>query len=142
MMQDVTPLNLEDQPKLFGLRYDQLVACLAGLIVSSQMYSWCAPIPIMGGQHDLRTYIAIFLCLLGPAYSLVTLNASGSFWETAIDFYITPQTYIPGADSRTVRFLIDEDLPEFIDCDPFANTVPHALETTSTAVATTATAPT
>ncbi len=128
-MQDITPLNLEDQPKLFGLRYDQLIACLAGLIVSSQLYSWCQPIPIMGGQHDLRTYIAVFLCLLGPAYSLVTLNASGGFWETAIDFYISPQTFIPGTDPNTTRFLIDEDLPEFIDSDPFACTEPHQLET-------------
>lgn len=114
-MNDITPLNLEDQPKLFGLRYDQLIACLAGLIVSSQLYSWCQPIPIMGGQHDLRTFIAIFICLLGPAYSLITLNASGSFWDTALDFYITPTTFIPGADPKQDRFLLDEDLPDFLE---------------------------
>jgi hypothetical protein len=31
-MEDITPLNLEDQPKLFGLRYDQLIAVLGALI--------------------------------------------------------------------------------------------------------------
>ena len=28
-MEDITPLNLEDHPKLFGMRYDQLIAILA-----------------------------------------------------------------------------------------------------------------
>lgn len=116
MMDDLTPLNLEDQPKLFGLRYDQLIACLGGLILSTQMYSWTAPIPIAGGQ-DLRLYIAIFLCMIGPAYSLVTLHGSGSFWDSALSFYISPQVFIPGPDPRPVRFLVDETLPEFIDDD-------------------------
>lgn len=129
-MDDITPLNLEDQPKLFGLRYDQLVACLAGLIVSSQMYSWCQPIPIVGG-HDLRMFIAVFLCLLGPAYSLVTMNASGNIWDSAFDFYLTPQTYIPGADPRPARFLIDEELPEFIDMEEL-HAPPHPVISIST----------
>ncbi len=116
-MNDITPLNLEDSPKLFGLRVDQLLACAGSLVVASQLYSWCQPIPIMGGQQDLRMYIAIFILLIGPGYSLVTLNASGSFWDTAIDYYITPQTYIPGADPKVDRFLLDEDLPDFIDSD-------------------------
>ena len=114
-MNDITPLNLEDSPKLFGLRVDQLIACAASLVVASQLYSWCQPIPIMGGQQDLRMYIAIFILFIGPGYSLVTLNASGSFWDTAIDFYISPQTFIPGSDPKQDRFIMDEELPEFID---------------------------
>ena len=51
-MDDITPLNLEDCPKLFGLRYDQLIGILASLIISTQFYSWCNPINFAG--QDFR----------------------------------------------------------------------------------------
>ncbi|MBX3075985.1 hypothetical protein KF728_15915 [Candidatus Obscuribacterales bacterium] len=114
-MEDQTPLNLEDSPKLFGLRYDQLIACLGSLIVSTQLYSWLSPVPFMG--HDLRLDVAIFLGLLGPAYCLFTLNHTTGHWEGIMNFYMSSQVYIPGPDPNPVRFLKDEKLPEFIDQD-------------------------
>ena len=115
MLEDITPLNLEDQPKLFGLRYDQLVTCLVCLIVSTQLYSWCNPIPFLG--HDLRLDVAILIGLLGPGYCLVTMNQSAGRWETMINFYMSPQVFIPGPDPSPQRFLMDEDLPDFIEYD-------------------------
>lgn len=112
-MEDITPLNLEDHPKLFGLRYDQLIAILASLIVSTQLYSWMNPVPF-GGQ-DLRLDVSIFLGLLGPLYCLVTLNHSTSHWENVINYYVSPQVLIPGPDPNPVRFLVDETLPDFIE---------------------------
>jgi len=114
-MNDITPLNLEDSPKLFGLRVDQLIACAASLVVASQLYSWCSPMPIMNGQYDLRLFIALFILLIGPGYSLVTLNASGSFWDSVFEFYISPTTFIPGSDPKQDRFLLDEDLPDYLE---------------------------
>src|ERR1700733_7280641 len=110
-MEDVTPLNLEDHPKLFGLRYDQLIAILASLIFSTQIYSWCCPIHFAG--QDLRLDFCIFVALLGPLYSLVTLNNTAANWETLINFYATSQIFVPGADPNSRRFLIDEELPQF-----------------------------
>jgi hypothetical protein len=110
-MEDVTPLNLEDHPKLFGLRYDQLIAILASLIFATQIYSWCSPVHFAG--QDLRLDICIVVVLLGPLYTLVTLNNSMANWETLINFYITSQIYIPGIDPNPRRFLIDEKLPQF-----------------------------
>lgn len=112
-MEDITPLNLEDQPKLFGLRYDQLIAILASLIVSTQLYSWLNPVPV--GSHDLRLDISIIIGLLGPAYALVTLNHSASHWETILNFYFSSQIYIPGPDPNSVRFLVDEELVDFCE---------------------------
>src|SRR5262245_32777263 len=112
-MEDITPLNLEDHPKLFGLRYDQLIAILGALIASSQLYSWLEPIPFAG--QDLRLDIAIFLFLIGPLYCLVTLNNSAGYWETLINYYISPQVYIPGPDPNPTRFLVDEQLVDFCE---------------------------
>ena len=112
-MDDITPLNLEDSPKLFGMRYDQLVACLGSLIVSTQLYTWLNPIPFLG--HDLRVDVSIFLGLLGPAYCLVTLNHTAGQWENIINFYMSSQVFIPGPDPSPTRFLTDEELPEFED---------------------------
>src|SRR5208283_2431330 len=78
-MDDITPLNLDDHPKLFGMRYDQLIACLGSLIISSQLYSWLDPVMMFG--QDLRLDFSIFLALLGPMYCLVTLNKSAGHWE-------------------------------------------------------------
>lgn len=115
MLEDVTPLNLEDQPKLFGLRYDQLITCLVCLIASTQLYSWLSPIPFLG--HDLRLDVAILIGLVGPIYCLVTMNQNAGQWETLINFYMSPQVYVPGPDPTPERFLMDEDLPELIDFD-------------------------
>ena len=104
-MEDVTPLNLEDHPKLFGLRYDQLIAVLASLIVSAQIYSWFNPVMI--GTHDLRLDVCILIGLLGPVYSLVTLNHSAGYWENLLNFYMTSQVLIPGPDPSPVRFLLE-----------------------------------
>lgn len=110
-MDDVTPLNLEDSPKLFGLRYDQLVWITASLIASTQFYSLMNPMPVLG--HDLRLYISIFLGLIGPVYCLATLNHSSGHWETLLNFYVGSSIYIPGPDPNPTRFLLDEKLPEF-----------------------------
>ncbi len=112
-MEDVTPLNLEDHPKLFGMRYDQLIAVLASLVISTQLYSWLAPIHFAG--QDLRMDICIVIALLGPLYSLITLNNSMANWETIINFYATSQIYVPGVDPNPRRFLIDEKLSQFIE---------------------------
>lgn len=112
-MEDVTPLNLEDHPKLFGLRYDQLIAILASLIISTQFYSWCNQINFAG--QDLRLDIAIFVGLLGPVYALFTLNGSAANWETIINFYFTSQIYVPGPDPNPRRFLTDEELNQFCE---------------------------
>ncbi len=112
-MDDITPLNLEDHPKLFGLRYDQLLACMISLIVSTQFYSWIQPVPFCG--QDLRLDVAIFFGLLGPAYCLVTMNHTTGHWESIINFYTCPQIFIPGPDPTPTRFLTDEPLPEFLD---------------------------
>jgi hypothetical protein len=110
-MEDVTPLNLEDHPKLFGLKYDQLIAILISLILGSQFYSWCGPINF-GGQ-DLRLDMSILLGLLGPVYCLATLNNSAANWESLINFYLNSQVYIPGPDPNPTRFLLNEKLPQF-----------------------------
>lgn len=110
-MDDITPLNLEDQPKLFGLRYDQLIAILGGLMISSQLYSWINEIPFCG--HDLRTIICLFIFGLGPFYALVTMNDSSSKWEQILNFYVGSSVYIPGPDPNPVRFLADETLISF-----------------------------
>ncbi|MBZ0188847.1 MAG: hypothetical protein K8F91_21570 [Candidatus Obscuribacterales bacterium] len=114
-MEDITPLNLEDQPKLFGLRYDQLITCLVCFIIATQLYSWLNPIPFCG--QDLRLDAAILICLFGPAYCLVTMSHSAGQWESLIGFYMSPQVFIPGPDPNPERFLSDEQLPEFIDVD-------------------------
>ena len=110
-MEDITPLNLEDHPKLFGLRYDQLIAILISLIVSTQLYSWMNPTPLAG--QDLRLDISIFFGLIGPAYALITMHNSSSNWENVLNFYVISQVLIPGPDPNPVRFLIDEELPDF-----------------------------
>ncbi len=112
-MEDMTPLNLEDHPKLFGLKYDQLIAILISLILSTQFYSWCEPISLAG--LDIRTDLAIFLGLLGPAYVLVTYHNSTASWENVINFYFGSQILIPGPDPNPVRFLTDENLPQFCE---------------------------
>ncbi len=110
-MEDITPLNLEDHPKLFGLRYNQLISILVSLIVSTQFYSWCNPMTFAG--QDLRFYIAVIIALIGPVYSVVTMNNSAANWETLISFYLTSQVYVPGPDPRSRRFIVDEKLPQF-----------------------------
>jgi hypothetical protein len=112
-MDDITPLNLEDQPKLFGLRYDQLIAILASLIVSTQIYSWMNPVAFFG--HDLRLDLAIFLGLIGPGYCLFTLNNTASHWENIINFFLSSQIYIPGPDPNPTRFLVDENNVDFCE---------------------------
>jgi hypothetical protein len=112
-MEDITPLNLEDHPKLFGLRYDQLLFVLGTLIASTQLYSWLEPIPFAG--QDLRLDVAIFLFLLGPVYCLITMNNSASHWESILNFYLMPSVYIPGPDPNPVRFLTDEELVDFCE---------------------------
>lgn len=112
-MEDITPLNLEDHPKLFGLRYDQLIAVLMALIASTQLYSWMSPVPFAG--QDLRVDISVFLFLLGPLYCLITLNNSHTNLENIINFYFAPQIYIPGPDPNPTRFLTDEELVAFLE---------------------------
>lgn len=112
-MEDQTPLNLEDQPKLFGLRYDQLIAVLAGLLISTQLYSWIEP--VMVGGHDLRMYVCLFIFLMGPVYSLITMNNSASYWEQVLNHYFSPSIYIPGPDPNPTRFLVDEELVDFCE---------------------------
>ena len=113
-MEDVTPLNLEDSPKLFGLRYDQLITVLGSLIASTQLYSWMNPIPIMGG-HDLRLDISIMVFLIGPLYCLVSARNSTGYWEQILNFWFSSQILIPGPDPNPTRFLIDESLLEFTE---------------------------
>lgn len=112
-MEDITPLNLEDAPKLFGMRYDQLISILVSLILATQLYSWMSP--IMVGSQDLRIHISLFVGLIGPAYCLFTLNHSANYWETIINFYLSSQVYIPGPDPNPTRFLIDEQLLDFCE---------------------------
>jgi hypothetical protein len=111
-MEDITPLNLEDQPKLFGLRYDQLIVILGSLIASTQLYSWMNPMPIGGGQ-DLRLDISILIFLVGPLYCLITVNSSAGQWESVLNFYFSSQVMIPGPDPNPTRFLLDESLVDF-----------------------------
>ena len=110
-MEDITPLNLEDSPKLFGMRYDQLIAILISLIVSTQLYSWMNPCRFAG--QDLRLDFSIFLGLIGPMYALITMNNSVGSWENLLNFYLTSQVLIPGPDPNPVRFILDEQLPDF-----------------------------
>lgn len=112
-MEDITPLNLEDQPKLFGLRYDQLITVLICLIGSTQLYSWMTP--VMVANHDLRLYVSILVFLIGPVYCLVTMNNSASYWETVLNHYVSPSIYIPGPDPNPARFLLDEELVDFCE---------------------------
>ncbi len=110
-MEDITPLNLEDQPKLFGMRYDQLIAILSSLIVSTQLYSWLNPVPFAG--QDLRLDASILIGLIGPAYALITLNSSAAHWENVLSFYFSSRIFIPGPDPNPTRFLVDEQLTDF-----------------------------
>lgn len=113
MMEDITPLNLEDQPKLFGMRYDQLIAVLISLLLGSQLYSWLNPIPFLG--HDLRLDLTILIMIIGPAYALITLAGPSASLEPMIESFFSPSLYVPGPDPSPKRFLSDEDLPDFID---------------------------
>jgi len=112
-MEDVTPLNLEDHPKLFGLRYDQLIAILGSLIVSTQLYSWLSPVPF--GGHDLRLDVSILLGLIGPAYALITMNGSSGNLDCVVGSFFSPGVYIPGPDPNPTRFLLDEELIDFYE---------------------------
>ena len=112
-MEDITPLNLEDHPKLFGLRYDQLIAILGAMIASTQLYSWIEPIPFAG--QDLRLDVCIFIFLMGPLYCLITLHNSSGNLENILNFYMMPQVYIPGPDPNPTRFLLDEELIQFYE---------------------------
>jgi hypothetical protein len=112
-MDDITPLNLEDSPKLFGMRYDQLISSLVSIIVAMQIYTWFTPMMFAG--QDLRLYICLFIGMLGPLYSLMTLNHSASYWDTLLNFYSGSKVLIPGPDPNPTRFLVDEKLPEFED---------------------------
>ena len=112
-MEDITPLNLEDSPKLFGMRYDQLVTICVSFIASTQLYTWLSPINFAG--QDLRLYLCIFIAAAGPFYCLVTLNHSAGHWETILNFYAGSSVYIPGPDPNPSRFLLDEQLPEFVE---------------------------
>ena len=112
-MEDVTPLNLEDSPKLFGLRYDQLIAILGSFMISTQLYSWMNPTNFAG--QDIRLDITIFIGLLGPLYALVTMHSSSGNWESLLNYYFSSQILIPGPDPNPVRFLTDEQLPDFCE---------------------------
>jgi hypothetical protein len=112
-MEDVTPLNLEDSPKLFGLRYDQLVAILASFLVATQLYSWMDPTNFCG--QDLRLDVSVFFGLIGPGYALATLHSSSGNWENLLNYYFASQILIPGPDPNPVRFLTDEQLPDFCE---------------------------
>lgn len=113
-MEDITPLNLEDSPKLFGMRYDQLIAIMGSFIGSMQLYMWMNEIKIAGGM-DLRLIICLFVGIIGPFYCLVTLNHSANHWENVLNFYFGNRVFIPGPDPNPVRFLVDEQLPEFTE---------------------------
>lgn len=112
-MEDVTPLNLEDQPKLFGLRFDQLIAILVSFIIATQLYSWLNPVPFAG--HDLRLDLSIFIGLLGPAYALLMMNHSSRYWENLVNFIFASQVFIPGPDPNPVRYLTDEHCIDFYE---------------------------
>jgi len=112
-MEDITPLNLEDHPKLFGMRYDQLIAILISLIVGTQFYSWMNPLTI--GSVDVRLTISMFLGILGPAYCLITIHNSAGYWGNMINFYMSNQEFIPGPDPNPVRFLVDEKLADIYE---------------------------
>jgi hypothetical protein len=112
-MEDITPLNLEDQPKLFGLRYDQLIVILGCLILSTQIYSWLSPIPFAG--QDLRLDFSILVFMIGPLYCLLTMHETQSRWGNLINYYFASQIYIPGPDPNPTRFLVDEELLEFCE---------------------------
>jgi hypothetical protein len=112
-MEDTTPLNLEDQPKLFGLRFDQLIAILVTFILATQLYSWLNPVPFAG--HDLRFDLAVFIGLLGPAYAVLMMNNSGRYWENLLNFIFSSQVLIPGPDPNPVRYLVDEESIDFYE---------------------------
>jgi hypothetical protein len=112
-MEDITPLNLEDHPKLFGMRYDQLISILISMIVSTQIYQWTDPVQVAG--QDLRLDFCILIFFMGPLYSLVTMNNGAGQWETLLNFYFAPQVYIPGPDPNPTRFLLDEELVDFYE---------------------------
>ncbi len=112
-MEDITPLNLEDSPKLFGLRYDQLITVLVSMMISTQLYSWMDPVKI--GGHEIRLYVSIFIFMIGPVYCLVSMNNGVSNWEAIVNHYIAPSVYIPGPDPNPTRFLIDEELVDFCE---------------------------
>lgn len=112
-MEDITPLNLEDSPKLFGLRMDQLISILASFLISTQLYSWMGPIPFAG--QDLRLILCMFIGLLGPVYALITANKSASSWETILNFYTGSRFFIPGPDPNPTRLIVDEPLPDFVE---------------------------
>lgn len=112
-MEDITPLNLEDQPKLFGLRYDQLIALLVSLLVGTQLYSWMPPAHVCG--QDLRLDLTILIMLIGPVYCLFTLNNSTGALENALNFFFSTHIYIPGPDPTPTRFLTDETLVPFTE---------------------------
>lgn len=110
-MEDITPLNLEDHPKLFGLKYNQLVAIFVSLILSTQLYSWLNPVMIAG--QDLRLYFCIFIFLIGPFYAVLNQNDSATQLDKIANYFVSCQIFMPGPDPNPVRFLTDEALPEF-----------------------------
>ncbi len=67
----------EKVPKLFGLRYHQLIAVLLSLVTSTQLYSWMAPFQV--GEQDIRLFLCLFVAVLGPMYCV-------AYRKEAIDF--------------------------------------------------------
>jgi len=112
-MEDITPLNLEDSPKLFGMRYDQIIWVGASLVASTQFYTYFGTASF--GGHAIGLWISIFFALIGPVYALVTLNHSPGHWDNLLNFYAGSTVFIPGPDPNPSRFLLDEQLPEFVE---------------------------
>lgn len=112
-MEDITPLNLEDSPKLFGMRFDQLIWIICSFLAATQLYSWMNEVTF--GGHNIKLYICMFVFFVGPAYALITMNQSANAWETILNFYVGSSVFIPGPDPNPVRFLVDEKLPEFTE---------------------------
>jgi hypothetical protein len=68
-IEPLEPNHDQEVPKLFGLRYHQLMAVLISFIAATQLYSWMAPIEVSG--HDIKIYLCLFIALFGPAYCLI-----------------------------------------------------------------------
>ncbi|MBS1998771.1 MAG: hypothetical protein JSS86_20745 [Cyanobacteria bacterium SZAS LIN-2] len=112
-MEDITPLNLEDSPKLFGMRYDQIIAVGISLVASTQFYTYFGQATFAG--HAIGLWISLLFALIGPLYALITLNHSAGYWENLLNFYAGSTVFIPGPDPNPSRFLLDEPLPDFIE---------------------------
>lgn len=62
--------NSKTPPTLFFLRFDQWIVLMGSMIVGFEFYARMPDLSFLG--HQIRIYISIAFCLIGPVYCALT----------------------------------------------------------------------